>query len=192
MTGSLEEGTQGAAYIALKADAPLIPVTFTGTENKQIFHNIKRLRRTQVSLTIGKPFRLNGAPDHRQAIDDGTNEIMHVLASQLPPAYRGYYGNRDSEMNINDDNQVIKGEEVSPSTYTYNHSAWNKRRKFLRFRSKSLAFTLLVKLDQVDGIENIPAEGPAIFLINHIAFVDPIVVLHVCPRSRSACKSRGI
>lgn len=89
---------------------------------------------------------------------------------------------RDSEMNINDDNQGIEGDPVSTSTYTYNHSAWNKRRKFLRFLLKSLAFTLLVKIDQVDGIENIPAEGPAIFLINHIAFVDPIVVLHVCPR----------
>lgn len=94
LTGSLEEGTQGAAYIAIKADSLLVPVTFTGTENKQIFHNIKRLKRTQVSLTIGKPFRLSGAPDHRQAIYDGTNAIMQVLASQLPPAYRGYYGNK--------------------------------------------------------------------------------------------------
>lgn len=83
-------------------------------------------------------------------------------------------------MNIIDDSQDMKPELVSASKY--NHSDWEKRRKFLRFLLRSLAFTLLVKIDLVDGLDNIPKQGPAIFLINHIAFVDPIVVLHVSPR----------
>jgi len=42
---------------------------------------------------------------------------------------------------------------------------------------------LLVKLDRVEGLENIPASGPAILLINHIAFVDPIVCIYVITRN---------
>lgn len=83
-------------------------------------------------------------------------------------------------MNMSHETPVIEGEPVSTSKY--NHLEWKNRRKFLRFLLRNIAFTLLVKLDQVDGIENIPLQGPAIFLINHVAFVDPIVVLHVCPR----------
>ena len=93
LTGTLEEGTQGAAYLALKADTSLVPVTFTGTENSRMFENIKRFRRTGVSMTIGKPFHITGSLNRHQAIESGTKEIMQVLANQLPPAYRGYYGN---------------------------------------------------------------------------------------------------
>jgi 1-acyl-sn-glycerol-3-phosphate acyltransferase len=45
-----------------------------------------------------------------------------------------------------------------------------------------IAFTALVKLDRVEGLENIPADGAGVLLINHIAFVDPIAVLYVTPR----------
>jgi 1-acyl-sn-glycerol-3-phosphate acyltransferase len=72
-------------------------------------------------------------------------------------------------------------EEASPSS-KYKHSDWHKRRGFLRFLLKYIAFTLLIKLDRVEGLENIPQQGPVIFLINHIGFIDPIVVLYVCPR----------
>jgi len=64
----------------------------------------------------------------------------------------------------------------------YNYKAWVPVRFFLRFLLKTIGFTLLVRLDHVDGHENIPEEGPVIFLINHIAFVDPIAVLHVAKR----------
>src|SRR4030067_146028 len=36
LTGSLEEGTGGAAYLALKADGPILPVTFTGTQKATV------------------------------------------------------------------------------------------------------------------------------------------------------------
>lgn len=55
-------------------------------------------------------------------------------------------------------------------------------RRFLRFLLRSIAFTLLVKIECVEGLENIPAEGPAILVMNHIAFVDPIVLVYVVPR----------
>jgi 1-acyl-sn-glycerol-3-phosphate acyltransferase len=91
LTGSLEEGTNGAAYLALKSDVPITPVTFTGTENKRVFNNMKRFRRTDISVTIGKPFRLERFPDLRDSIDIGTRKIMHTLAQQLPIEYRGFY-----------------------------------------------------------------------------------------------------
>ena len=91
LTGALEEGTGGAAYLALKTDAPIIPVTFTGTENKRVFNNMKRLKRTGVTLTIGKSFRLERSLDRRTSIEKGTEEIMYTLAQQLPAEYRGVY-----------------------------------------------------------------------------------------------------
>ena len=91
LTGSLEEGTDGAAYIALSNDVPIIPITFTGTENKRLIKNMKRLRKTDVTVTIGPSFRLEKYEDRRESLSNGTQLIMKTLAKQLPPGYRGYY-----------------------------------------------------------------------------------------------------
>jgi 1-acyl-sn-glycerol-3-phosphate acyltransferase len=91
VTGSLEEGTAGAAYLALKAGVPLVPMTFTGTENSHVFPNLKRLRRTRISLTVGPAFELERSPDWRESVRAGTITIMKKLAAQLPPEYRGVY-----------------------------------------------------------------------------------------------------
>jgi 1-acyl-sn-glycerol-3-phosphate acyltransferase len=91
LTGALEEGTQGAAYLALKAHAPLIPVTFTGTENRRIYTNMKRLRRTRVTLTVGPLFRLEETGNRQADLDNGARKIMLALARQLPREYRGIY-----------------------------------------------------------------------------------------------------
>jgi 1-acyl-sn-glycerol-3-phosphate acyltransferase len=65
----------------------------------------------------------------------------------------------------------------------YDHQAWEWKRRFLRFLIKYLGVTLLAKLDRVEGLENVPAEGSGILMINHIAFIDPIIVLHTLPRN---------
>jgi 1-acyl-sn-glycerol-3-phosphate acyltransferase len=91
LSGALEEGTGGAAYLALKANVPVLPVTFTGTENARIYGNLKRLRRTKVTVTIGPLFCLENFSSRREAIRQGTLKIMHTLAAQLPPEYRGVY-----------------------------------------------------------------------------------------------------
>ncbi len=91
VTGGLEEGTGGAAYLAIKAQVPVVPVTFTGTENARIYPNMKRLKRTPVTLTVGPSFRLESGPDFRASIDRGTQKIMQVLAQQLPPEYQGVF-----------------------------------------------------------------------------------------------------
>lgn len=91
LTGALEEGTGGAAYLALKAGVPVQPVTFTGTENAYVFSNLKRLRRSRITMTIGPAFTLERSESMRAAIQAGTRRIMHTLARQLPPEYRGVY-----------------------------------------------------------------------------------------------------
>lgn len=80
-------------------------------------------------------------------------------------------------------NQKTLTASMSQSTPHYNHARWETQRRFLRFLLRTIGMTLLVKLDQAEGIENIPMHGPAILYINHIAFVDPIVVLHIVPRN---------
>jgi len=73
------------------------------------------------------------------------------------------------------------GEDGAYSS-SYRHSDWTLRRKFCRFLLRTIGFSLLAKIDRVDGLENIPDSGPAILMINHIAFIDPIVVLFVLHR----------
>ena len=95
LSGGLEEGTGGAVYFAYKSKAFILPVTMTGTENQRLFGNMKRLKRTHVTMTVGLPFYLDDFPDRRQAISQGTLQIMQALARQLPPEYRGVF--RDDE-----------------------------------------------------------------------------------------------
>jgi 1-acyl-sn-glycerol-3-phosphate acyltransferase len=79
---------------------------------------------------------------------------------------------------------TTKGLEREGShTMAYDHSHYERRRRVLRFLVRWIGFTLLVKQERVEGLENVPAQGPAILMINHIAFVDPIFVLHTLPRN---------
>ncbi len=96
LSGALEEGTRGAAFLALKAGVPVLPVTLTGTENWRVYGNLKRLKRPEITITVGKPFTLDAAGDQRQALQQGTLKIMQTLADQLPEEYRGVY--RSDEM----------------------------------------------------------------------------------------------
>ena len=91
LTGGLEEGVGGAAYLALKGQVQVVPITFTGTENAELFQNLRQLKRTPMTMTIGEPFVLTKAGDFRQDVKAGTRQIMVALSRQLPPQYRGVY-----------------------------------------------------------------------------------------------------
>lgn len=64
----------------------------------------------------------------------------------------------------------------------YFHEDWRTKRRFLRFLLKTIAFSFLIKIERVEGLQNIPKTGPAILFFNHIAFVDPIVLVYVVSR----------
>ncbi|HSD85541.1 MAG TPA: lysophospholipid acyltransferase family protein, partial [Anaerolineae bacterium] len=89
--GGLEEGNDGAAFLALKSGAPIVPVALTGTENSNVYGHLKRLKRAPVTLTVGEPFFLQAQADRQKMIRDGTRQIMEALASLLPESYRGTY-----------------------------------------------------------------------------------------------------
>ena len=91
VTGGLEDGNEGAAFIALKSGVPIVPIVMTGTENSRIYANLKKFKRTQVTLTVGKPFYLAESSNRRARLQDGTRQIMETLAGLLPEAYRGSY-----------------------------------------------------------------------------------------------------
>ncbi|MBN1538465.1 MAG: 1-acyl-sn-glycerol-3-phosphate acyltransferase [Anaerolineales bacterium] len=95
LSGAMEEGTEGAAYLAYKTGVPIIPMTITGTENTRIYGNMKRLRRTTVTFTVGVPFHLKKMKTRQEVLRQGTEQIMRTLAKQLPEAYRGVYGESD-------------------------------------------------------------------------------------------------
>lgn len=69
------------------------------------------------------------------------------------------------------------------NTSDYDHSRYELRRRVLRFMIDKWGFWLLAKFNRAEGLENIPTQGPAILMINHIAFIDPILVLNVIPRN---------
>jgi 1-acyl-sn-glycerol-3-phosphate acyltransferase len=91
LIGGLEEGQEGAAYLALKANVPIVPVAMIGTENEYVYGHLKRLRRAPVTLRIGKAFRLSRQADRREMMREGTRQIMESLANLLPESYRGVY-----------------------------------------------------------------------------------------------------
>jgi 1-acyl-sn-glycerol-3-phosphate acyltransferase len=88
--GKLEEGTEGAAFLAMKTGALIVPVAMTGTENENIY-NRKWWRRARVTLSVGKPFKLIEQADRQRMLREGTSQIMESLASLLPESYVGNY-----------------------------------------------------------------------------------------------------
>jgi 1-acyl-sn-glycerol-3-phosphate acyltransferase len=92
-TGALIEGKPGVAYLAARSGFPVLPVAITGTEDKVILANLKRLRKSPVTLTAGKPFTLPPIPreNRDEALQTYTDEIMCQIAALLPERYRGVY-----------------------------------------------------------------------------------------------------
>ncbi len=93
-TGQLQRGLGGLAFIATRSNAPIVPMAFVGTPNFK--HNIRRLKRTRVTWTIGKPFHLERGRLHarQQTLDEMTDEAMRRIAELLPPEMRGVYDDR--------------------------------------------------------------------------------------------------
>jgi len=92
LTGALEEGSGGAAFLAYKSGAPVLPITVTGTENENVYGSLKRLKRAKVNIKIGKMLHFkNQFSTKQEAVSQGTSQIMEALANLLPEKYRGEY-----------------------------------------------------------------------------------------------------
>ena len=89
--GELQVAHPGVVLMALKSQAPILPiVTYGGEKYKR---NLKKLRRTDFHITVGKPFTLKGLDGivDSQARKSMLEEVMYQLAVRLPPEYRGVY-----------------------------------------------------------------------------------------------------
>lgn len=90
-TGAMQRGRSGAAYMAFRTGASLVPVVAWGQE--ELFPSLWRLRRATVHVVFGPPFeppRVEGKASAAQ-VHAFAEEIMYYLAAMLPPEYRGLY-----------------------------------------------------------------------------------------------------
>ena len=92
-TGSLLEGKPGVTYLAARSGFPVVPVAITGTRDEILLENVKRFRKSSITLTGGKPFIVPPLPnkDRDAALQKYTDEIMCRIAALLPEKYRGVY-----------------------------------------------------------------------------------------------------
>jgi 1-acyl-sn-glycerol-3-phosphate acyltransferase len=90
-TGGLGEGRPGAAFLATRTSSPIVPVAVTNTE--KVSRSLLRLRRTPVTITIGKPFLLPPliGTHHKEQLRAATDTVMCHISALLPPRYRGVY-----------------------------------------------------------------------------------------------------
>ena len=93
--GCLREALPGAALVALRSGAPILPVAHVGTEQMKGLGWI--FRRPRISVNIGSPFRLpvvNGRLT-KEELARQTDLIMRRIADLLPPERRGKYAGGD-------------------------------------------------------------------------------------------------
>jgi len=98
-TAKIERVLPGAAFVAVRTGAPIVPVAVTGTETlpfdaKAAAAGRRWRGRARVTVTFGAPFRLGpGADGQRPTMAAAADEIMRHIAALLPPEYRGIYAN---------------------------------------------------------------------------------------------------
>ena len=92
-TESLLPGRPGAAYLAAKSRRPIIPIGVVGTEDRVVKYRLKRLKRLDITIRVGKPYLLPPLPkgDRDVWLQEQTDEVMCQIAALLPPDHRGVY-----------------------------------------------------------------------------------------------------
>ncbi len=94
-TGGLQRPRDGLAVLALRTDAPILPVGIAGTERLWPRGTFPR-PGGRVRISVGEAFRVRAvlgtvADDRRTAKALATDTIMRRIAALLPASYRGVY-----------------------------------------------------------------------------------------------------
>jgi 1-acyl-sn-glycerol-3-phosphate acyltransferase len=84
-SGKLLEGHEGVAFIATRANVPIVPVAAVGTN--LMFKQV----RPHVSVTIGKPYKLPEGRARGDQLVAYTDRIMCAIAALMPEQYHGHY-----------------------------------------------------------------------------------------------------
>ncbi len=100
VSGGLKEPFAGASLVALRSNAPVIPMVIIGSVDLP-FNGVKQREGSsgwpRVEVHIGEPFMLSAEDNHgkRYSLPELTDAIMIELARLLPPDMRGIYSERD-------------------------------------------------------------------------------------------------
>jgi 1-acyl-sn-glycerol-3-phosphate acyltransferase len=101
VSGVLGSAHGGAALLAIKSAAPIIPVAITGTPRIFLRH-FPWVGIPRVTVTVGAPFDAC-SPDRTTQRDDRervTGEIMARIAALLPPELRGVHAGSALEAQV--------------------------------------------------------------------------------------------
>ena len=81
----------GAALLAVRSGALILPVAITGTETIEWIRSLPK--RTRITAKIGHPFSLPSVDGRltKEGLEELTGYIMARLAEILPPQFRGDY-----------------------------------------------------------------------------------------------------
>ena len=97
--GKLQEARDGTAVLALRTDAPILPVGIAGSHG--VWPRGQKLPHPggRVTIRVGTAFRLSEVlpegTDRRAAKGLATTHIMRRIAALLPPEQRGPYADAD-------------------------------------------------------------------------------------------------
>jgi len=93
--GQLQRGLPGTLLLALKSQAPILPIAHYGGEN--FWENLTHFRRTPFHVRVGQPFRLVNVsqPPSKDERNQVMQEMMIRLAELLPSQYHGIYRGMD-------------------------------------------------------------------------------------------------
>jgi len=84
-TGNLMPGHEGVAFIATRANVPILPIGLWGT------NRIFKQTRPQVRVVVGKPYRLPEGRAKGDQLIEYTDRIMCAIAALIPEQYHGHY-----------------------------------------------------------------------------------------------------
>lgn len=92
-TEALQAGKMGVAFLAGKSGYPVLPVAITGTEDRRVLENLKRFRRSKITVTASElmEIQLPSGKGREEVMRVATDEIMCRIAAILPEKYRGVY-----------------------------------------------------------------------------------------------------
>jgi 1-acyl-sn-glycerol-3-phosphate acyltransferase len=89
----LRRGKEGVAYLATRANVPIVPVAIDGTIGFPTFRLLPRWRGTGADVRFGHPFLFKSAGRRpgREELRLMTDEAMYILSGMLPEHRRGVY-----------------------------------------------------------------------------------------------------
>lgn len=110
-TGEMMEAKDGAAYLASRAQTPIVPVGLVN--NDRLFPNVKKFKGTHVEVRIGEPFYLPELGRRARGVDlrAYTHLIMVKIAALLPARYHGFYAGSPALA------ALLRGEDPWPYCY---------------------------------------------------------------------------